>query len=83
MRRGRLKDEPQTPAYTVRPSLKSHLLSELFFSLHPFTFLQFIYLFIVVWWDCATVGHSVLWEVMGHLKGIGSSLLPYRVWGMN
>lgn len=44
VRWGRLK--PQTPAYTVRPSLKSHLLSELFslcIPLHFYGFFLFIY----------------------------------------
>lgn len=44
VRRGRLKDERQTPTYTVRPLLKSQLLGELFSLCIPLYFYIFIYL---------------------------------------
>lgn len=76
---GRLREEPQPPADTLRPLLGSLLLSASFSLCIPFIY---FYIFTYLsWWGY--MSHSVLVEVTGQFVGTGSLLPPQGLWEMN
>lgn len=68
---GRLREEPQPPADTVRPLLRSHLLSASFSLCIPFIYL--IFTFLLIYRGGGT------W-VTGQFVGTGSLLPPQGLW---